>query len=169
MQITRIRALRGPNLWTRSTAIEAIVQARQEGGPFKSFFDFCARIDRSRVNKRAVEALIGALTLMYIVLGMFIDGISMIVLTTVVVLPMVQKAGFDLVWFGIFVVILVEMAQVSPPVGFNLFVLQSMSGHDSNKIARAALPFFMLLVAAVGIITVFPNLVMILPRLVFSS
>ena len=113
--------------------------------------------------------LIAALTVMYIILGTALDGISMIVLTTVVVLPMVQKAGFDLVWFGIFLVLIVEMAEVSPPVGFNLFVLQTMSGHDSNTVAWAALPFFFLLVAAVAIITVFPGIVMWLPRLVFPG
>jgi tripartite ATP-independent transporter DctM subunit len=113
-------------------------------------------------------ALIAALTVMYIVLGTALDGISMIVLTTVVVLPMVQQAGFDLVWFGIFLVLLVEMAEVTPPVGFNLFVLQTMSGHDSNTVARASIPFFFLLVAAVAIITVFPQIVMVLPRMVFA-
>ena len=106
---------------------------------------------------------------MYIVLGTALDGISMIVLTTAVVLPMVKKAGFDLVWFGIFVVLIVEMAEVSPPVGFNLFVLQTMSGKDSNTVARAALPFFFLLVVAVAIITVFPQIVMGLPRMAFPG
>jgi tripartite ATP-independent transporter DctM subunit len=113
--------------------------------------------------------LIAALTVMYILLGTSLDGISMIVLTTVVVLPMVQKAGFDLVWFGIFIVLLVEMAQVSPPVGFNLFVLQTISGHDSYTVAWAALPFFLLLVVAVALITIFPQIVMFLPRLVFPG
>jgi tripartite ATP-independent transporter DctM subunit len=114
-------------------------------------------------------ALIAALTVMYIVLGTALDGISMIVLTTVVVLPMVQQAGFDLVWFGIFLVLLVEMAEVTPPVGFNLFVLQTMSGKDSNTVARASIPFFFLLVAAVAIITVFPQIVMVLPRMAFPQ
>ena len=114
-------------------------------------------------------ALIAALTVMYIVLGTALDGISMIVLTTSVVLPMVERAGFDLVWFGIFMVLVVEMAEVSPPVGFNLFVLQTMSGRDSNYVALAALPFFLLLVAAVAIVTVFPWLVMVLPRAVFPG
>jgi tripartite ATP-independent transporter DctM subunit len=114
-------------------------------------------------------ALIAALTVMYIVLGTALDGISMIVLTTAVVIPMVKAAGFDLVWFGIFVVLVVEMAEVSPPVGFNLFVLQTMSGRDSNTVARASLPFFFLLVLAVAIITVFPDIVMVLPRMVFPS
>jgi tripartite ATP-independent transporter DctM subunit len=113
--------------------------------------------------------LIAALTVMYILLGAALDGISMIVLTTAVVIPMIKTAGFDLVWFGIFVVLVVEMAEVSPPVGFNLFVLQTMSGEDSNTVARASLPFFFLLVVAVAIITVFPDLVMWLPRLAFPA
>jgi tripartite ATP-independent transporter DctM subunit len=114
-------------------------------------------------------ALIAALTVMYIVLGTALDGISMIVLTTAVVIPMIKTAGFDLVWFGIFVVLVVEMAEVSPPVGFNLFVLQTMSGKDSNFVAKASLPFFFLLVVAVAIITVFPSIVMLLPRMAFPT
>jgi tripartite ATP-independent transporter DctM subunit len=114
-------------------------------------------------------ALIAALTAMYIVLGTALDGISMIVLTTSIVVPMIKQAGFDLVWFGIFVVLVVEMAEVSPPVGFNLFVLQTMSGKDSNTVARASLPFFFLLVVAVAIITVFPDIVMVLPRWAFPG
>ncbi|MCZ7658056.1 MAG: TRAP transporter large permease subunit [Xanthobacteraceae bacterium] len=113
--------------------------------------------------------LIAALTVMYILLGCLIDGISMIVLTTVVVLPMIKQAGFDLVWFGVYLIILVEMAQITPPVGFNLFVLQNMSGQDSWTVARAALPFFFLLVVAVAIITVFPDIVLFLPRLAFPA
>ncbi|MGL5446849.1 MAG: TRAP transporter large permease [Rhabdaerophilum sp.] len=114
-------------------------------------------------------ALIAVLTVMYIILGTALDGISMIVLTTAVVLPMIEKAGFDLIWFGIFLVLVVEMAEISPPVGFNLFVLQTMSGRDSNFVAYAALPFFFLLIVAVAIVTVFPGLVMWLPRLVFPG
>src|SRR3954462_297891 len=114
-------------------------------------------------------ALVAALTAMYIVLGTALDGISMIVLTTTIVIPMIKQAGFDLIWFGIFVVLVVEMAEVSPPVGFNLFVLQTMSGKDSNTVARAALPFFFLLVAAVAIITIFPDIVMVVPRWVYPQ
>lgn len=117
--------------------------------------------------KLSPYGLIAALTIMYIVLGTALDGISMIVLTTTVVIPMIKQAGFDLVWFGIFLVLVVEMAEVSPPVGFNLFVLQTMSGRDSNTVALASLPFFFLLVAAVAIVTVFPQIVMILPQLAF--
>ena len=109
--------------------------------------------------------LILVLVVVYLVLGTALDGISMIVLTSAVVLPMVQKAGFDLVWFGIFIVLLVEIAEVTPPVGFNLFVLQNMTGKDSNVIAKAALPFFACLVLCIAIITVFPQVVMILPDL----
>jgi TRAP-type C4-dicarboxylate transport system permease large subunit len=114
-------------------------------------------------------ALIAVLTIMYIILGTALDGISMIVLTTAVVLPMIEKAGFNLVWFGIFMVLVVEMAEISPPVGFNLFVLQTMSGKDSNFVALASLPFFFLLIVAVAIVTVFPGLVMWLPQLVFPG
>ncbi|MGL5114538.1 MAG: TRAP transporter large permease [Beijerinckiaceae bacterium] len=125
-----------------------------------------AWVDAMQLNP---YALIAVLTVMYIILGTALDGISMIVLTTAVVLPMIQKAGFDLVWFGIFMVLVVEMAEISPPVGFNLFVLQTMSGKDSNFVALASLPFFFLLVVAVAIVTVFPNLVMWLPKLVFPG
>lgn len=108
-------------------------------------------------------ALIAVLTLVYLVLGTALDGISMIVLTSAVVLPMIQKAGFDLIWFGIFIVLLVEIAEVTPPVGFNLFVLQNMTGKDSNSIAKAALPFFGCLVLCIVLITVFPQIVTWLP------
>ena len=110
-------------------------------------------------------ALIAALVAVYLVLGTALDGISMIVLTSAIVLPMVQKAGFDLVWFGIFIVLLVEIAEVTPPVGFNLFVLQNMTGKDSNVIARAAIPFFICLVVCIAIVTVFPQVVTIVPDL----
>jgi C4-dicarboxylate transporter, DctM subunit len=109
------------------------------------------------------------LSVMYIILGCLIDGISMIVLTAVIVLPMVKQAGLDLVWFGVYLVIHVEMAQITPPVGFNLFVLQNMSGRDTFTVARAAFPFFVLLVAAVFIITEFPQIVLVLPKLAFPD
>jgi tripartite ATP-independent transporter DctM subunit len=114
-------------------------------------------------------ALIAALTVMYIILGTALDGISMIVLTTVVVLPLIKAAGFDLIWFGIFMILVIEMAEVSPPVGFNLFVLQAMSGRDSLFVARAALPFFFLLVVAVAMITIWPGIVSFVPKLAFPA
>jgi TRAP-type C4-dicarboxylate transport system permease large subunit len=113
--------------------------------------------------------LIVTLIVFYLVLGCFLDGFSMIVMTLPIVLPIVKQAGFDPIWFGIFLVLVVEMAEVSPPVGFNLFVLQTMSGKDSNTVAKAALPFFFLLVLAVAIITVFPDIVMVLPRIAFPG
>jgi TRAP-type C4-dicarboxylate transport system permease large subunit len=93
----------------------------------------------------------------------------MIVLTAPVVLPMIQKAGFDLVWFGIFVILLVEIAEVTPPVGFNLFVLQNMTGKDSNLIARASIPFFMCLVVCIALITVFPQIVTVVPDVLMGK
>jgi tripartite ATP-independent transporter DctM subunit len=113
--------------------------------------------------------LIAALTVIYLILGTALDGISMIVLTSAVVLPMIQKAGFDLVWFGIFIVLLVEIAEVTPPVGFNLFVLQNMTGKDSNTIAKAAIPFFACLVVCIVLITVFPQIVTVLPDMVMGK
>ncbi len=89
------------------------------------------------VAHAAQVALIAVLAAIYIILGTALDGISMIVLTTSIVLPMVEKAGFDLVWFGIFIVLLVEIAELTPPLGFNLFVLQTMTGRDSNYVALA--------------------------------
>jgi len=114
-------------------------------------------------------ALIGCLVVVYLILGTALDGISMIVLTAAVVLPMIQKAGFDLIWFGIFIVLLVEIAEVTPPVGFNLFVLQNMTGKDSNTIALAAIPFFMCLVVCIVIVTVFPEVVTVLPDYVMGK
>jgi len=108
--------------------------------------------------------LLLALMLFYIVLGCFLDGISMIVLTMGVILPTIQKAGIDPLWFGIFVVLVVEMAQITPPVGFNLFVLQGMTGREIGWIAKVTLPFFFLLMAAVALIYVFPQIVTFLPQ-----
>ena len=113
-------------------------------------------------------SLIACLVVVYLVLGTALDGISMIVLTAAVVMPMVQKAGFDLIWFGIFIILLVEIAEVTPPVGFNLFVLQNMKGKDSNLIALAAIPFFFCLVVCIALVTVFPQIVTILPDLVMG-
>jgi tripartite ATP-independent transporter DctM subunit len=108
-------------------------------------------------------ALIAVLGLIYLVLGTALDGISMIVLTTSIVLPMVEAAGFDLIWFGIFIVILVEIAELTPPLGFNLFVLQTMSGRDSNYVALASIPFFCMMLAALAVVVAFPQIATWLP------
>jgi tripartite ATP-independent transporter DctM subunit len=103
--------------------------------------------------------LIAVLAAIYILLGTALDGVSMIVLTTSIVIPMVQKAGIDLIWFGIFIVLLVEIAEVTPPLGFDLFVLQTMSGRDSNYVAYASIPFFFMMVLCIVLITIFPEIV----------
>lgn len=108
--------------------------------------------------------LLFILTIMFIILGCFLDGISVVVLTTSIVLPMVMEAGIDPLWFGIYIVLVVEMSQITPPVGFNLFVIQSLTGRNILFVAKAALPFFFLLLAAVLIVTIFPQIVTWLPH-----
>ena len=107
--------------------------------------------------------LLFALMVFFIVLGCFLDGISMVVLTMGVILPTIQKAGIDLIWFGIFVVVVVEMAQITPPVGFNLFVLQGMTKKQIPWLAKVSLPLFLLMVLAVGLLYFFPGIVTWLP------
>ncbi|MEO6960275.1 MAG: TRAP transporter large permease subunit [Burkholderiaceae bacterium] len=109
-------------------------------------------------------ALLFALMILYLILGCFLDGISMIVLSTAVVIPMVQAAGIDLIWFGIFLVIMVEVAQITPPVGFNLFVVQGISQRDIFYIARAVFPFFLIMLFMIVILTAFPEIATWLPR-----
>ncbi len=108
-------------------------------------------------------ALIVVLMIFYILLGCFLDGISMVVLTMAVVLPMIERLGIDLIWFGVFIVLVVEMAQITPPVGFNLFVLQGMTGHQITYIARTAFPLFLLMCVAVALIYFVPEIVTWLP------
>ncbi|NNF76805.1 MAG: TRAP transporter large permease subunit [Rhizobiales bacterium] len=107
--------------------------------------------------------LIVMLTLFYVVLGCFLDGISSIVLTMAVVEPIVRQAGFDMIWFGVFLMIVVEIAQITPPIGFNLFVLQGMTGRDMDFIAKAAAPMFLIMLLAVVVLSVFPGLATWLP------
>ncbi len=104
--------------------------------------------------------LLFALTIFFIILGCFLDGISVVVLTTSVILPMVELVGIDLIWFGIYLVLVVEMSQITPPVGFNLFVLQAMTGENIFKIALYALPFFLILVLLVILVTIFPDIIL---------
>ncbi|HMS27110.1 MAG TPA: TRAP transporter large permease subunit [Burkholderiaceae bacterium] len=108
--------------------------------------------------------LLFVLALFYIVLGCFLDGISMIVLTMGVILPTVNAAGINLIWFGIFIVIVVEMAQITPPVGFNLFVLQGMTKRDITWIAKVCMPYFFIMVASVTLLWWFPQLVTWMPN-----
>ena len=108
--------------------------------------------------------LILVLMIFYIILGMFLDGISAVVLTMAIIEPMIRQAGFDMIWFGIFLVIVVEMAQITPPVGFNLFVLQGMANKDMGYIAKSAFPLFLLMVLAVILVVMFPQIALWLPE-----
>ncbi len=119
--------------------------------------DLIASLDLSRFE------LLMALLVFYIVLGMFLDGISSVVLTMAVVEPMIRQAGIDIIWFGIFIVVVVEMAQITPPIGFNLFVLQGMTTHEMNFIAKAAIPMFLIMVVMVFVLIAFPELATWLP------
>ncbi len=131
-------------------------------------------LDFSGIPKYAAEAvvamnlgqyeLLAALTILYLVLGCFLEGVSMIVLTASIVLPMTQAVGIDPVWLGIYLVVMVELAQITPPVGFNLFILQALTGRDLLTVARASIPFFFLLIAAIVLFAVFPEIVLYLPR-----
>jgi len=107
--------------------------------------------------------LIVVLTLFFMVLGCFLDGISIVVLTTSVILPMVESSGINLMWFGIYVVLVVEMSQITPPVGFNLFVIQGLTKVNILTIAQYALPFFLLLMLAIVILTLVPEIATWLP------
>jgi tripartite ATP-independent transporter DctM subunit len=107
--------------------------------------------------------LLLALTLLFIVLGCFLDGISIVVLTAAVIMPIINQAGIDPIWFGIFIVVVIEMSQITPPVGINLFILQSMTGRNLWQVAVAAFPFFLLLVVATILLILFPEIATWLP------
>ncbi len=113
-------------------------------------------------------ALIAVLALFFVIMGCFLDGISIVVLTTSILLPSIQAAGIDPLWFGLFLVLVVEMAQITPPVGLNLFVLQGMTGKHIWYLSLATLPFFLMLLLGVILITVFPEIVMFLPKMMYS-
>ena len=108
--------------------------------------------------------LIFVLMIFYIILGMFLDGISAVVLTMAIIEPIIRQAGFDMIWFGVFLVIVVEMAQITPPVGFNLFVLQGMANKDMGYIARSAFPLFLLMIFAVILVVIFPEIALWMPE-----
>ncbi|MEL7464058.1 MAG: TRAP transporter large permease subunit [Pseudomonadota bacterium] len=120
--------------------------------------DLIAAWDLSRFE------LLMVLLIFYIILGCFLDGISSVVLTMAVVEPMIRDAGIDLIWFGIFIVVVVEMAQITPPIGFNLFVLQGMTNHEMSYIAKAAIPMFLIMVLMVFVLIAFPELATWLPE-----
>lgn len=113
-------------------------------------------------------ALIAVLSVFFIILGSFLDGISIVVLTTAILLPAVQAVGIDPIWFGLYLVLVVEMAQITPPVGLNLFVLQGMTGRDIVFLSKASFPFFLMLVLGVLLVVLFPQIILILPQLMYS-
>jgi len=108
--------------------------------------------------------LLIALTLLLLIMGCFLDGISLILLVTAIIMPLVSAAGFDLIWFGIYLVIVVEMSQITPPVGFNLFVIQGLTGKDILTITKATLPFFLLMLLAIALMHLFPGIALYLPQ-----
>ncbi len=111
-------------------------------------------------------ALLAILMMFYLVLGLFLDGISIVVMTLPITLPLILQAGFDPIWYGVFLVLMVELAQMTPPVGFNLFVLQGLTGEPIGRVVTAALPFFLLMCLAVLIIIVYPSITLWLPNLI---
>lgn len=124
----------------------------------RALASFIASLELSRFE------LLMALLVFYIIIGCFLDGISSVVLTIAVVEPMIRQAGIDVIWFGIFIVVVVEMAQITPPIGFNLFVLQGMTHHEMNYIAKAALPMFGIMVVMVFVLIFFPDIATWLPE-----
>ena len=151
---------------TRTTSMIVLILA---GAAFLSLAMGYTRLPRHLAEwigslHLSTPVLLFALGLFYVVLGCFLDGISAIVLTMAVVEPMLRAQGIDLLWYGIFLVILVEMAQITPPVGFNLFVLQGMTNHHIFYIARTALPMFVVMCFAVVLIALFPEIVTFLPE-----
>ena len=151
---------------TRTSAMIALILA---GAAFLSLSMGFTGLPRGLANLIASWELsrfelLMALLVFYIVLGCFLDGISSVVLTMAVVEPMIRQAGIDIVWFGIFIVVVVEMAQITPPIGFNLFVLQGMTRHEMNFIARAAFPMFLIMVLMVFVLIAFPEIATWLPE-----
>ena len=150
---------------TRTSAMIAMILA---GAAFLSLSMGFTGIPRgladliASFNLSTLELLL-ALLVFYVILGCFLDGISSVVLTMAVVEPMIRQAGIDIIWFGIFIVVVVEMAQITPPIGFNLFVLQGMTTHEMNFIARAAIPMFLIMIVMVFILIAFPELATWLP------
>jgi len=150
---------------TRTSAMIALILA---GAAFLSLSMGFTGLPRGLANLIASFELsrfqlLMALLVFYIVIGCFLDGISSVVLTMAVVEPMIRQAGIDAIWFGIFIVVVVEMAQITPPIGFNLFVLQGMTRHEMNYISRAAIPMFAIMVVMVFVLIAFPELATWLP------
>jgi tripartite ATP-independent transporter DctM subunit len=113
------------------------------------------------------NGLLLTLTILFAILGCFLDGVSIVVLASSLLLPTVQAAGIDLIWFGVFMVLMVEMSMVTPPVGLNLFIMQMMSGRDLGFVSRAAFPFFAIMLVFVVLLVAFPQMATLLPQILF--
>jgi tripartite ATP-independent transporter DctM subunit len=151
---------------TRTSAMIALILA---GAAFLSLSMGFTGLPRALANfidglELSTFQLLMALLVFYIILGMFLDGISSVVLTMAIVEPMIRQAGIDMIWFGIFIVVVVEMAQITPPIGFNLFVLQGMTKHEMTYISKAALPMFLIMVLMVFVLIAFPEIATWLPE-----
>jgi tripartite ATP-independent transporter DctM subunit len=156
---------------TRTSAMIALILA---GAAFLSLAMGFTGLPRALADGIALWELsrfelLMVLLVFYIILGCFLDGISSVVLTMAIVEPMVREAGIDMIWFGIFIVVVVEMAQITPPIGFNLFVLQGMTDHEMGYIAKAAIPMFLIMVLMVFVLILFPDLATWLPEYVRQS
>jgi tripartite ATP-independent transporter DctM subunit len=150
---------------TRTSAMIALILA---GAAFLSLSMGFTGLPRALAEWIAVLELsrfelLMALLVFYIVIGCFLDGISSVVLTMAVVEPMIRDAGIDVIWFGIFIVVVVEMAQITPPIGFNLFVMQGMTKHEMGYISKAAIPMFLIMVVMVFVLIFIPDLATYLP------
>jgi C4-dicarboxylate transporter, DctM subunit len=151
---------------TRTSAMIALILA---GAAFLSLSMGFTGLPRALANfidglNLSTFQLLMALLVFYIILGMFLDGISSVVLTMAIVEPMIRQAGIDMIWFGIFIVVVVEMAQITPPIGFNLFVLQGMTKHEMTYISKAAIPMFLIMVLMVFVLIAFPEIATWLPE-----
>jgi tripartite ATP-independent transporter DctM subunit len=106
--------------------------------------------------------------LTYIVLGMFMDGLAMLVVTTPIFFPIVMGLGFDPIWFGVIAVIVIEMGMITPPVGINVFVVKSVAGDvPMSTIFRGVLPFWFAMAACLLAIIVFPQIALTIPQAMF--
>lgn len=150
---------------TRTSAMIALILGGAAALSLSMGFTGLPRALAEFIDKLGLSpfSLLVALMIFYIILGCFLDGISSVVLTIAIVETMIRQAGIDIIWFGIFIVVVVEMAQITPPIGFNLFVMQGMTGHDMGYIAKTALPMFAIMVVMVFILMVFPELATYLP------
>lgn len=168
--------------WTRSLSLSSLCESLLSATRISSMICFiiiCAAVLSttvafvgipqylaSWVNGLGLSSymLLFVVTLLFIVLGCFLEGVSILVLSSAVIIPMLQAAGIDLLWFGVYIVIIIEMAQITPPLGFNLFVLQSLTGRNIWQVTKAAIPFFLILCLAAFLLVVFPEIVTVLPN-----